>query len=260
MTSTPSLSLTIAADTAAITIARAAKRNALDTACWLALHQACEQIAADERIRLVILRGEGDHFSAGADIHELQQHIADKSWMSANQEAIANALDRYASLPQPTIAAIRGSCFGGGAALAAASDFRLCSIDARFAITPSKLGLTYRLIDCLRVTDLIGSARTRELLLLARELDATTALDWGFVNEMHPAALLNDAVESMAARILSLSSYSARGIKQSLLKIRDGQTTDDAETRAIFAAAFDGKDFAEGAAAFIEKRSPDFGS
>ncbi len=260
MNSTSSLNLVVAAQTATITISRAAKRNALDTACWAALTEACHQIATDREIRLVILTGDGDHFSAGADIHELQEHIADRSWMSANQATIANALDSYAALPQPTIAAIRGTCFGGGAALAAASDFRVCSMDARFAITPSKLGLTYRLVDCLRVTDLIGSARARELLLLARELDAGTALSWGFVNEVHPSMELGAAVDAMSARMLSLSTYSARGIKQSLLKIRNGQTADDAETRAIFAAAFEGKDFVEGAAAFIGKRPPTFGA
>jgi enoyl-CoA hydratase/carnithine racemase len=78
------------------------------------------------------------------------------------------------------------------------------------------------------------------------------------VTECVEPASLGTAVAAMLARITSLSSYSARGIKQSLLKIRTGQTTDDAETRQIFANAFKGADFAEGAAAFIEKRAPEF--
>jgi len=253
---------TIANQTATLTIARPTRRNALDTACWSALTEACARIAMDDSIRSVVLCGEGDHFSAGADIHELREHIADSAWMAGNQTAIANALDAYAALPQPTIAAIRGSCFGGGAALAAASDFRICASDARFAITPSKLGLTYRLVDCLRVVELIGTARAREMLMLARELDAATALNWGFVTEVVESARLDDAlaktVSDTVSRINALSSYSAGGIKQSLLKIRSGQTNDDAETRAVFAAAFAGADFAEGAAAFVDKRAPNF--
>ena len=262
MNDAATLRCSIANQTATLTIARPARRNALDTACWRALADACAQLASDHSIRCVVLDGEGDHFSAGADIHELREHIADSAWMAGNQAAIADALDAYAALPQPTIAAIRGSCFGGGAALAAASDFRICASDARFAITPSKLGLTYRLVDCLRVVELVGAARAREILMLARELDAATALEWGFVNEVVEAARLDDAfaktVSDTASRINSLSPYSTRGIKLSLLKIRSGQTSDDAQTRAVFAAAFTGTDFAEGAAAFIDKRAPNF--
>ena len=258
MNDAATLRCSTANQTATLTIARPARRNALDTACWRALADACAQLASDDSIRCVVLRGEGDHFSAGADIHELREHIADSAWMAGNQAAIADALDAYAVLPQPTIAAIRGSCFGGGAALAAASDFRICASDAKFAITPSKLGLTYRLVDCLRVVELVGAARAREILMQARELDAATALQWGFVTDVVEAARLNDAIADTVSRINSLSPYSTRGIKLSLLKIRSGQTSDDAQTRAVFAAAFTGADFAEGAAAFIDKRAPNF--
>jgi enoyl-CoA hydratase len=258
MTDGPSLLLNIAHSVATLTIARPAKRNALDTATWQTLAETCASIAPNSEIRVVVLQGEGAHFSAGADIHELREHISDSTWMAHNQATIALALDTFASLPQPTITVIRGACYGGGAALAAASDFRLCTSDAKFAITPSKLGLTYRLVDCLRVVELVGAARAREILLLAKEIDAATALSWGMVTECVEPADLPAAQASMLSGLTSLSSYSARGIKQSLLKIRAGQTTDDTETQTIFADAFKGADFAEGAAAFIEKRPPKF--
>jgi enoyl-CoA hydratase/carnithine racemase len=259
MTDGPSLLLNIADSVATVSIARPAKRNALDTATWQALAETCVLIAANDDVRVVVLQGEGAHFSAGADIHELREHISDTAWMAHNQATIALALDAFAALPQPTIAVICGTCYGGGAALAAAADFRLCTTDAKFAITPSKLGLTYRLVDCLRVVELVGAARAREILLLAKEVDGATALTWGMVTECVEPALLPSALAVTLAKITSLSSYSARGIKQSLLKIRAGQTTDDAETKQIFAAAFKGADFAEGAAAFVEKRAPEFG-
>lgn len=258
MTDGPSLLLNIADSVATLTIVRPTKRNALDTASWQALAETCATIGANGEIRVVVLQGEGAHFSAGADIHELREHINDSTWMAHNQATIASALDAFAALPQPTIAVIRGTCYGGGAALAAACDFRLCTTDAKFAITPSKLGLTYRLVDCLRVVELVGAARAREILLLAKEVDAATAVNWGMVTECVDPALLPSVVAAMLSRITSLSSYSARGIKQSLLKIRAGQTNDDAETRQIFADAFKGGDFAEGAAAFIEKRVAKF--
>jgi enoyl-CoA hydratase len=242
---------------AMLTIARAAKRNALDTACWGALAEACATLATRNDVKVVILTGEGAHFSAGADIHELSANMTDAAWMANNQATIALALDACAQLPQPTIASIRGACVGGGAALAAASDFRYCTSDARFAITPAKLGLTYRLVDCLRVVELVGAARAREILLLAKELDAETALHWGFVNEV-AASDLDKRVLEVATQLTTLSAYSLRGIKASLLKIRAGQTSDDAATKEIFRNAFTGADFAEGAAAFIEKRVAKF--
>lgn len=242
---------------ATITIARAAKRNALDTACWQALADACAMLAKQDDVKVVILTGEGAHFSAGADIHELSANITDATWMANNQATIAAALDAYATLPQPTIASIHGACIGGGAALAAASDFRYCTGDARFAITPAKLGLTYRLVDCLRVVDLVGAARAREFLLLAKELDAQTALAWGFVNEVCDTSVEN-RVQEIATQLAQLSAYSQRGIKSSLLKIRAGQRNDDAETIETFRNAFTGADFAEGAAAFTEKRPTKF--
>lgn len=243
---------------ATFTIARQAKRNALDTACWQALLDACNVIAARDDIKVVVLTGEGAHFCAGADIGELSIHINDATWMTNNQATIAAALDAYAALPQPTIAKIRGACIGGGAALAAASDFRYCSPDARFAITPAKLGLTYRLVDCLRVVDLVGSTRAREILLLAKELDAATALHWAFVTDVVGADSLNTKVDEIVTQLAALSSTSHRGIKQSLLKIRAGQTNDDAQTIETFQNAFTGADFAEGAAAFIDKRAAEF--
>lgn len=253
-----SLLVTFDNGVASITLSRPAKRNALDTETWQMLADACKSIAKRENIKVVVLQGEGPHFSAGADIVELSANIHDGAWMANNQATIAGAIDAYASLPQPTIARIRGACVGGGAALAAASDFRFCTPFAHFAITPAKLGLTYRLVDCLRVVELVGAAHAREMLLLSRELDAATALHWGFVNDVVGAESIDARVAETAAKLQSLSSYSLHGIKQSLLKIRAGQTTDDAETRQIFADAFKGADFAEGAAAFIEKRPAHF--
>ncbi|NJR72273.1 MAG: hypothetical protein HC782_04405 [Gammaproteobacteria bacterium] len=149
---------------------------------------------------------------------------------------------------------MRGACIGGGAALAVASDFRYCTPDARFAITPAKLGLTYRLVDCLRVVDLIGAARAREMLLAARECDAATAAEWQLVNAVFDTTEFETALDTIVQQLASLSSTSQRGIKSSLLKIRAAQSVDDAESIATFQNAFTGADFLEGAAAFIEKR------
>lgn len=253
MSDAASIQLAVTDRVARVTLVRPARRNALDAAAWRAMADACTRIAASDDIRAVVLTGEGTHFCAGADIHEMREHVGDSAWMQANQAEIGKALDLYANLPQPTLAVIRGSCHGGGAALAVSSDFRIASTHTKIAITPAKLGLTYRLVDCLRVQQLIGPARTREMLMLAREIDANTALDWGFVGETCEDALLESRANAWVSGITSLSGYSQRGIKRTLLKIRDGATTDDDETRKIFQDAFKGADFQSAADAFTKR-------
>lgn len=247
------ISLEISHHLAKITINRYPRRNALDDKSWQLLEQICADISARDDIRIVLLSGQGEHFCAGADIHELREHILDTTWMKRNQAHIATALDAYANLPQITIAMIRGCCFGGGAALAVTSDFRIASDEARFAITPAKLGLTYRLVDCLRLNQLVGPAHAREMLLMATEIDCETAISWGLLNERVAANELETAVSARIDRLLAFSAYSQRGIKMTLLKIRDGAREDDDETRQIFAAAFSGNDFISAAAAFAQK-------
>jgi enoyl-CoA hydratase/carnithine racemase len=240
---------------ARITIARPGRRNALDETAWRQLHNICMEICARPDVHAVLLTGEGGHFSAGADIHELSQHLADIAWLQQNQSTIAAAIDCYASLPQPTVAVIRGSCVGGGAALAAASDFRLAAAGCRFAITPAKLGLTYRLVDCLRIVELVGAAHARELLLLAAECDGDKALAWGLINALFPADDFDAGVDQWLQKMTGLSSASQRGIKSNLLKIRAGATNDDDDSRRIFAEAFAGADFIRAATSFATAKN-----
>jgi enoyl-CoA hydratase len=247
------VTLEISHQVAKITINKSQRRNALNDKSWQLFQQICADISARDNIRIVLLAGQGEHFCAGADIHELRENILDTAWMKRNQAHIATALDTYANLPQITIAMIRGCCYGGGAALAVSSDFRVAADTARFAITPAKLGLTYRLVDCLRLHQLIGPARTREMLLMAAEIDADAAMSWGLVSECVVSTILEAAVNSRIEKLLALSAYSQRGIKATLLKIRDGARDDDEETRRIFAAAFSGNDFISAAASFAQK-------
>ena len=254
MNSAP-LSIEISNQIARIVINRPHRRNALDNACWQLLAEICTDISRRDDVRIVLLTSVGEHFCAGADIHELRENILNTAWMQSKQTQIATALDCYANLPQITIAMIRGCCYGGGAALAVSSDFRVAADDARFAITPTKLGLTYRLRDCLLLTQLIGPARAREMLLMGAEIDAATAQSWGLLSDCVAGAELDLALNQRIEKLLSSYAYSQRGIKATLLKIRDGSTDDDDETRRIFAEAFSGKDFLAAANAFVQKNS-----
>ena len=144
---------------------------------------------------------------------------------------------------------------GGGAALAFSADFRITADNLRLSITPARLGLSYRLVDCLRVVRAVGHAHARELLLAAREIDATTAQNWGAITSMSTVGDLDASAESFITNLLALSSTSQLAIKANLQKIAAGTTEDDAQSMASFAAAFTQIDFIEAAAKFSAKSS-----
>jgi enoyl-CoA hydratase len=236
-----------------ITLNAPTSRNALNYGAWQKLAEICNTLANNKTVRVIVLRGTGAHFCAGADIHELRANIENTSWMAQNQAVVGAALDAFAALPQPTVAIVQGACVGGGAALAFSSDFRIVASNLRLSITPARLGLSYRLVDCLRVVRTVGHAHARELLLAAREIDATTAQHWGAITQLATLENLNFTADTFIENLMLLSSTSQIAIKANLLKIADGVTTDDAETTAAFAAAFTQPDFANAARKFVEK-------
>jgi len=241
-----------------ITFARPDKRNALNEAMWSELDRILKPFERASKLRAVVLVGAGGHFSAGADIAELQLKLQDKVWMKRNHIAVQRAQQRVYRLPMPTIALIEGSCFGGGLGLASACDFRIAAPSARFSVTPARLGLAYSLLDMRRLVDLVGPAVAREMLLLSAILDADEAKRCGLVTRLVGEDVIEAALADLLRSIADSSPRAIATIKLSLLKLADGQRFGDSATRAQFDALFDGPDFAEGAAAFMEKRMPRF--
>jgi enoyl-CoA hydratase len=250
---------------ARLRIRRAAKKNALDEPLWRALGEHALRITAEpaaQRPRVLLLEGEPGVFCAGADIEEMTRTVHDPAALAASNHTITQtqlAIDR---LPLPTIALIDGPCFGGGFGLAAACDFRLGTQRASFAITPARLGLIYSIEDTRRVVALVGAARTKRLLMRSERLDAATALTWGVLDELHdgPEALAS-AAHQWCEQLLQQSGTSLAGTKATLGWIvghgHDGERG-QAQVRALYDAAFTGADFAEGSAAFLQRRPPQF--
>jgi enoyl-CoA hydratase/carnithine racemase len=152
----------------------------------------------------------------------------------------------------PTIAWVEGDAVGGGCGLALACDLRIATPSARFGITPSKLGIVYPLHDVKLLIDLVGPGQAKRMLFSGQLLDADEAHRIGLVE------LLAGGPSCIKDAIVAASRHSTKAAKGFVRRVLDGQTADDAETLAIFAAAFAGQDFAEGAAAFVERRKPQF--
>ena len=235
-------------------IDRADKRNAFTLAMWQALPGLLEQAAALPDLRLLVLQSAqpGGAFCAGADIGELLANKDDSAWLAANQAAINRAQHELTRFPLPTIAYVEGDAVGGGCGLALACDIRIATPAARFGITPAKLGIVYPLHDVKLLVDLVGPGQAKRLLFSAALIDADEAHRIGLVE------LLAGGPSCIKDAIAAASRHSTRATKGFVRRVLDGQSMDDAETLAIFAAAFAGADFAEGAAAFVERRTPQF--
>ncbi len=235
-------------------IDRADKRNAVTMAMWQAMMPLLAKAEANPQARVLVIRSAeaGGAFSAGADIRELLANKDDAAWRVANQAAINAVQHRLARLAMPTLAFVEGDCIGGGCGLALACDMRIATGAARFGITPAKLGLVYPLHDVKLLVDLVGPGQARRMLFTGELLDAAEALRIGL------AESIADSPDALVEALLAASPHAIRENKRMVCKVLEGQASEDEETAAMFAQAFTMPDFAEGTAAFVEKRKPGF--
>jgi enoyl-CoA hydratase/carnithine racemase len=235
-----------------------ARRNAMTRAMWQFLPGLVAEAAADPEVAVLRVEGAGAHFCGGADITEFAETYATAVTTAAANAAIAAAVEALAAFPKPSLAVIRGACVGGGVALALACDLRFAAEDARFAVTPAKLGLIYSQADTTRLLRAVGAARAKDLLFTGRLVGAEEALRIGLVEELRAPDALEDFVAAWLAPLLGGSRPALRAIKRMMGAVEGGAVPDRPDLRALFDEAFAGTDFAEGRRAFLEKRPPAF--
>ncbi|QLC26085.1 enoyl-CoA hydratase/isomerase family protein [Parasphingopyxis algicola] len=243
---------------ARLLIDRPDKRNAFTQEMWELFPDLLADAMGDDAIRVLIVHAseKDSAFSAGADIGEFAAGAKDAEWRAKNQAAIRTVQHDLARAPKPTVAVIDRDCIGGGCGIAIACDMRVAGPNARFGITPAKLGLVYSLHDTKLLVDLVGPSQAKRILFTGQLLSAEEAHAIGLVTIL--AEEPYEEAMALAETMASVSSHSQRMSKAIVRRILDGQTDDDAETAAQFDAAFDGADFAEGVAAFLEKRKARF--
>jgi enoyl-CoA hydratase len=240
-----------------IVLDRAEKLNAFTAAMLKELEAACEQLEADEAVRVVLVASASDKaFCAGADINEwspLGPLGKWAKWIRAGHRAF----ERLARLRQPTIALVDGIAYGGGLELALACDMRLASERARFAFPEVGVGTTPGWAGPQRATRLIGPARTKQLATTGEPIDAATALAWGLVNEVLPPVRLEARALELAASIARNAPIAVQAAKQ-LVDAAAGEAA--ATAIEAFASGFAAgtEDMKEGTTAFREKRKPRF--
>ncbi|MCR9142180.1 MAG: enoyl-CoA hydratase [bacterium] len=236
------------------------KRNAFNLEMWKALPDALAELNGRDEIRAIVLEGSGDQaFVAGADISEFESLRKDPA-AARDYNAITNrAFRAIAESPAPTIAKIRGFCFGGGCAIALNSDLRMATADARFCIPAAKLGLGYGYENVQRLADELGPAAAREMLFTARVYSAVEAQRIGLIHQLidDPAELDEQAL-AYAKMVAVNAPLTIRSAKVALNEYIRGPEADLTKANAAMDACYESEDYREGVSAFLEKRRAAF--
>jgi len=221
---------------ATVTLARPEKRNAMSSAVSAAVASAFRELSTDDALRVVLLRGAGPCFCAGADVREMA--ALDPGSAATFIRGLHHAIQAVMDCPVPVVAAIHGACVGAGLELVAGADLRLASNDARFAMPEVLVGLP-SVIEAALLPRLIGRGRAARLVLTGETIDAAVAERWGLVEEtVAPDRLATRAAE--LAHAIAEADPAAVRAQKALCRQWDALPLADAveASIAVFAASY----------------------
>ena len=244
---------------AVVTLDRPDQRNAMTLAMWRRLGEVFEDLAARPELRAVILTGAGGAFCAGADIKEFGAVRADAASAARYAEAVHRANEAILGCPKAVFAAVSGPAMGGGCGLALCCDFRIADETAYFGIPAARLGLVYDLAETGALLAAVGAAKAKEVLFTAHRYPAAEALQVGLATHLAPGDRALDDARARADALRASAPLTIAGAKSVLAALTP--KPGDAELAAIRAmqdAAVSSEDYAEGVAAFRERRAPVF--
>lgn len=241
-----------------LTFNRPEARNAMTWAMYDALVDACDRADADPDIRVLILRANGEAFAAGTDIRQFAEFTSGDDGL-AYERRIDAVIDRLEQVTVPTIAQVAGIAAGGGCAIALACDLRVCTPAAKFGVPIARtLGNCLSMANYARFVDLIGPARTKDLLFTGRLMDAAEAATLGLVTHIADEETIDTDVRALADTIATHAPLTIRATKEALRRIAIHRRPGAADAEDLIAACYASADFREGIAAFLAKRRPHF--
>jgi len=239
-----------------LTFDRPEARNAMTFAMYESLFERCEEVDDDEGVRAVVLRGAGGKaFVAGTDISEFRAFSSGDDGLEY-EATIDRIVGRLESVAKPTVALIDGWCVGGGLALAAACDLRVCTPEAKLGMPIARtLGNCLSMENYARLAALIGPGRVKDLVFTARTVDASEAVSIGLATEVVPAESSEERVAELCEQLASHAPITLRATKEALRRLRSASLPDGDD---LVREAYGSADFARGVAAFGEKRTPEW--
>ncbi|MFC4275682.1 enoyl-CoA hydratase/isomerase family protein [Achromobacter aloeverae] len=212
-----------------------------------------EALDEDERVRVIVLRAEGEHFSSGGDIkgflEATPEHVSKLAWNVAAP----------ARCSKPVIAANRGYTFGVGFEISLACDFRLASVTTQYALPEQKLGQIPGSGGSARLQKMVGITRTKDVVMRSRRISGQQAYDWGLATEVVPDAELENATAGLVAELVGFSPIAQRTAKKLLNDTEDASLSASIELEGhCYSRLRSSDDFREGVEAFHGKRAPVF--
>lgn len=243
---------------ATVTLNNPEKLNALHKEMWRALGTTMGELAEDDSLRCIVLRGAGEKaFAAGADISEFATQRADSKQAKAYGTLIHETMQAVARCRHPTVAMIHGACIGGGLEIAAMCDMRICGESSRFGVPINRLGLTMAYGELAGLLELAGRAVTLEILLEGRVFGAEEAFRKGLVNRVVPDSDVEKEACALARRVADGAPLVARWHKQFVERLSVRNDIPPEEWDEGF-ACFDTADYRTGVEAFLKKTKPEF--
>lgn len=240
-------------------------RNAFTRDMIEALAQALPRLATDPAVRLVVLTGAGDAFCAGGDVKGFAKAAAGAPAVMSFDQKVTDLRARMEvsrwlhEMPKPTLAVIPGAAAGAGLSLALACDLRIAADDAKLTTAFSKVGLSGDFGGSYFLNHLLGAAKARELYFTGDVVRGSEAQKIGLVNRAVPAAQLAAAANAWAAELAALPTVAVGYMKRNLNVGLRGSLSDVLDTEAVhMVRTFDTDDHKGAAAAFVEKRAPQF--
>ena len=212
-----------------------------------------EALDADDRVRVIVLRSEGEHFSSGGDI---------RGFLESSPETVSKLawnIGAPARCGKPVIAAARGYCFGVGFESSLACDFRLVTPTTLYALPEQKLGQIPGSGGSARLQKMVGITRTKDIVMRSRRISGAQAADWGVATECVPDAELESATDALVDELRSFSPLAQRTAKKLLNDTEDSPLSIAIELEGhCYSRLRSSEDFREGVEAFHAKRRPKF--
>ncbi len=240
-----------------LTFNRPEARNAMTWEMYQALVDYCDQVDATPEVHVLILRGAGDKaFVAGTDIAQFRRFRSGQDGIDYEQRLDA-VIDRLERVAIPTIAQVSGVATGGGCAIAAACDLRVCTPTSRFGVPIARtLGNCLSAANYARFIDLVGPTRVKDMLYTGRLFSADEALAAGFVNQIVDSDILDDPVRTMASTIADNAPLTIKATKEMIRRIQAHRRLDASTGHDLIAMCYTSDDFKEGVESFLAKRPP----